>query len=163
MQDERVQVDVARPSHGARLGIDVDGLEECASVLDRDEDPAAGEGRPDVDVVHRPVAEADAHPVLVERLNKQPRVDDRLHLMLWELAERHGETQGDDGQLDVPLTHAVLAELVAAQRPSVSTALGSLESRGPLVRRAGAGWQMRRPRDAEGDGRESGEDRLPGR
>ena len=87
--------------------------------------------------------------------------------MLWELAERHGETQGDDGQLDVPLTHAVLAELVAAQRPSVSTALGSLESRGLPVRGAGAGWQVRPPRDVEGDGRagdrDSGEERLTGR
>ena len=103
------------------------------------------------------------HMAIVQR----PRVDDRLHLVLWELAERHGETQGDDGQLNLPLTHAVLAELVAAQRPSVSTALGSLESRGLLVRGAGAGWQVRRPRDVEGDGRagdrDSGEDRLTGR
>ncbi len=41
--------------------------------------------------------------------------------------------------LEVPLTHALLAELVAARRPSVTTALGDLRDAGRIERR-GQAW-----------------------
>ncbi|HSC02766.1 MAG TPA: Crp/Fnr family transcriptional regulator [Solirubrobacteraceae bacterium] len=71
----------------------------------------------------------------------QPRVEDRLLLLLWHLASRWGRVGRDEVLLDLRLTHAVLAELVAARRPSVSQALSGLASRG-IVRRAGRGWAL---------------------
>jgi CRP/FNR family cyclic AMP-dependent transcriptional regulator len=83
----------------------------------------------------------------------QPRIEDRLLLLLWHLAGRWGRVGKDEVLLDLRLTHAVLGELVAARRPSVSQALSSLAAR-RLVRRAGRGWAL--TRDAGGDARERG-------
>lgn len=71
----------------------------------------------------------------------QPRVEVRLQMLFWLLADRWG-TRGPDGvRLPVPLTHAVLGELVAARRQTVSKALGELAQRG-LLRRRGEGWLL---------------------
>jgi CRP-like cAMP-binding protein len=43
--------------------------------------------------------------------------------------------------LDLPLTHEVLSYLVAARRPSVSSALTKLAEQG-RVRRNGRGWVL---------------------
>ncbi|MGH2833935.1 MAG: helix-turn-helix domain-containing protein [Solirubrobacteraceae bacterium] len=56
----------------------------------------------------------------------QPRVDVRLHMLFWELADRWGTVHGEFVRLPIRLTHAVLAELVAAQRSTVTTALNEL-------------------------------------
>jgi len=61
---------------------------------------------------------------------KQPRVEDRLHMLFWHLAGRWGRVRSDATVLPVRLTHAVLAQLVAARRPTVSTALSELARRG---------------------------------
>src|SRR5436309_6150788 len=50
----------------------------------------------------------------------QPRVDVRLHMLMWELAARWGHVSTDGVRLPVRLTHATLAELVAARRPTVT-------------------------------------------
>lgn len=76
-------------------------------------------------------------------LSAMPRLDARLLALLWHLADRWG-TVGPDGTL-VPLrlTHATLAQLVGAQRPSVTSALTSLEQRGLLSRMPhGGGWLL---------------------
>jgi hypothetical protein len=49
---------------------------------------------------------------------------------------------GDPRQQLPPLTHATLAELVAARRPSVTTAVTRLHERGVLTRESG-GWRLR--------------------
>jgi CRP/FNR family cyclic AMP-dependent transcriptional regulator len=64
-----------------------------------------------------------------------PRLDQRLRLLMWELADRYGTVHADGVHLRLPLTHEVLAELAAARRPSVSSALGRLARRGDLERR----------------------------
>jgi CRP/FNR family transcriptional regulator, cyclic AMP receptor protein len=56
----------------------------------------------------------------------QPRIDIRVHMLLWELAVRWGHVSRDGVRLPVRLTHATLAELVAARRPTVTKALGEL-------------------------------------
>jgi CRP/FNR family transcriptional regulator, cyclic AMP receptor protein len=63
----------------------------------------------------------------------------RLHALMWTLAERWGEVR--DGGILVPLdlSHSDLAGLVAARRPSVTTALAELEREGALERTA-KGW-----------------------
>jgi CRP/FNR family transcriptional regulator, cyclic AMP receptor protein len=66
-----------------------------------------------------------------------PRLDERLRLLLWEFADRYGTVHADGVHLHLPLTHEVLAELAAARRPSVSTALGRLTRSGQIERRDG--------------------------
>jgi CRP/FNR family transcriptional regulator, cyclic AMP receptor protein len=71
----------------------------------------------------------------------QPRVDVRLHMLLWHLAGRWGRVRPDATVLPLRLTHAVLAQLVAARRPTVSSALSDLARRGLVVNR-GDQWLL---------------------
>jgi CRP/FNR family transcriptional regulator, cyclic AMP receptor protein len=71
----------------------------------------------------------------------QARVDVRLHMQLWHLAHRWGYVRADGTVLPLRLTHAVLAELVAARRPTVTAALSQLANRG-LVSPIGEGWLL---------------------
>jgi CRP/FNR family cyclic AMP-dependent transcriptional regulator len=73
---------------------------------------------------------------------QQPRVDVRLYLLFWHLAERWGRMRSDGVLLRLRLTHVLLADLVAARRPSVTLALSRLASAG-LVWPAGGGWLLR--------------------
>jgi hypothetical protein len=63
----------------------------------------------------------------------QARVDVRLHMLLWHLAARWGRVRSDGTVLPLRLTHSLLADLVAARRPTVTSALSELSRRG-LVR-----------------------------
>lgn len=71
----------------------------------------------------------------------QPRVDTRLHLLMWHLAGRWGKVRRDGVVLPLKLTHALLADLVAARRPTVTSALSDLTRRG-LVRQTDEGWVL---------------------
>jgi CRP-like cAMP-binding protein len=62
----------------------------------------------------------------------QPKVEVRLHMLLWHLADRWGIVRADGALLALPITHAMLADMVAASRPTVSAALRSLEQSGAL-------------------------------
>jgi hypothetical protein len=73
---------------------------------------------------------------------QQPRVDRRLHWLFWDLADRWGRTGSDGVRVELPLTHSLLGELVAARRPSVTTALSSLAAAG-LVERDDRSWVLR--------------------
>jgi hypothetical protein len=70
-----------------------------------------------------------------------PRVDVRVHMVLWHLAARWGRVTDRGMSLPLRLTHAVLADLTAAQRQSVSKALSELAKRG-LVESVGDGWML---------------------
>ena len=72
---------------------------------------------------------------------QQPRLDDRLWMLFWELADRYGRVHADGVHVDLPLTHEVLSHLAAARRPSVSSALTKLAEQGRL-RRNGRGWVL---------------------
>ncbi len=69
------------------------------------------------------------------------RVDARLHMLLWHLATRWGRVRSDGTVIPIRLTHTVLAELVAARRPTVTSALSDLARRG-LVRCTDDGWLL---------------------
>jgi hypothetical protein len=73
---------------------------------------------------------------------QQARLDARLHLLLWELADRYGRVYPDGVHLDVPLTHELLSDIVAARRPSVTSALVRLAGCG-LTERTDRGWLLR--------------------
>jgi CRP-like cAMP-binding protein len=66
------------------------------------------------------------------------RVDVRLLVILWHYADRWGRMTKEGAVLSMPLTHSVLASIVGARRPSVTTALGRLQEDG-LIERAGDG------------------------
>jgi CRP/FNR family transcriptional regulator, cyclic AMP receptor protein len=68
------------------------------------------------------------------------RVDARLELLFWGLADRWGRVGPDGVVLELPLTHQVLGRLVGAQRPSVTTALSDLARRGIVERRDDGAW-----------------------
>jgi CRP/FNR family cyclic AMP-dependent transcriptional regulator len=63
-----------------------------------------------------------------------PRIDRRLLLLLWHLADRWGRVTPEGIRIPLRLTHTLLADLVAARRPSVTTALIQLEHEGHLAR-----------------------------
>ena len=71
----------------------------------------------------------------------QPRIEMRLHMLFWHLADRWGRTGPDGVALNLSLTHALLGDLVAARRPTVSTALAALATAGKVSRVSG-GWQL---------------------
>ena len=70
------------------------------------------------------------------------RIDERLLLTLWGLAERLGKVTPEGVLVPVPLNHTMLAGLVGAHRPSVSHALSDLTERGALERVEGGGWLL---------------------
>ncbi|HEV2769172.1 MAG TPA: Crp/Fnr family transcriptional regulator [Solirubrobacteraceae bacterium] len=70
-----------------------------------------------------------------------PRLDDRLLVLFWHLAERWGRVGPGGVLVPLRLTHRTLADLVGARRPSVTAALGDLSRRG-LITRAGDGWVL---------------------
>jgi CRP/FNR family transcriptional regulator, cyclic AMP receptor protein len=71
----------------------------------------------------------------------QARVDIRLHMLLWHLASRWGRVRTDATVLPLRLTHTVLADLVAARRPTVTSALSRLGRLG-LVHFDGEVWVL---------------------
>ena len=82
---------------------------------------------------HLAVALAIAH---------HPRVEDRLLLTLWHLAERWGRVTPDGIVVNLPLGHQRLADIVGAHRPSVTTAMGALAKAGRVSRRDGGDWVL---------------------
>jgi CRP/FNR family transcriptional regulator, cyclic AMP receptor protein len=72
-------------------------------------------------------------------LSHYPRLDDRLHMLLWQLADRFGKVHPDGVHVELPLTHELLAHLVGARRPAVSAALSRLAKQ-RSVTRTGSLW-----------------------
>jgi CRP/FNR family cyclic AMP-dependent transcriptional regulator len=79
--------------------------------------------------------------VIAMSITQQPRLEQRLWMLFWELADRYGRVHADGVHLDLPLTHEVLSHLAGARRPSVSGALTRLASTGRL-RRSGRHWVL---------------------
>jgi CRP/FNR family transcriptional regulator, cyclic AMP receptor protein len=67
-------------------------------------------------------------------------VDIRLLVLFWHIAERWGDHDeggaGDGCVVPVHLTHQLLASLISAQRPTVTSALANLTERGLISRSA---------------------------
>jgi CRP-like cAMP-binding protein len=77
-----------------------------------------------------------------------PRVDTRLHMLFWHLAGRWGRVTPEGTVLPLPVTHALLAEMIASRRPSVTKALAQLDEQGQVTRH-GTGWLLRGPAPGE--------------
>ena len=68
-------------------------------------------------------------------------IEERLMLLFALLGERWGKATAAGVLVAMPLTHQVLATLVGARRPSVSTALRGLSAAG-LLQRTTEGWLL---------------------
>mgnify|MGYP001232399102 CR=1 FL=1 len=87
-------------------------------------------------------AEGRAQLLSLQRaLTQIPRVETRVIALLWRLAERWGVVSAEGVQLALPLTHATIAKLVSARRPSVTTALGKLADDG-LIEKVPEGYRL---------------------
>ena len=69
------------------------------------------------------------------------RLDVRVWLLLWRLADRFGQVHLDGVHLELPLTRQQLGQLAGARRPSLSAALARLTRRG-LLRQYGRAWVL---------------------
>ena len=70
-------------------------------------------------------------------------LDERLLTALWQLAETWGETKADGVHLSIRLPHRLLAELMGARRPSITTALAELKRTDRLDCAADGCWILR--------------------
>jgi len=94
-----------------------------------------------VELFNRGIRRAHALAVSLAIAHHQ-RVDDRLLLTLWHLAERWGRVHTEGVVVPLPLSHQRLADLVGAQRPSVTTAMGDLTRAGTISRRDNGDWVL---------------------
>jgi hypothetical protein len=67
-------------------------------------------------------------------------IEERLLIMLWHLAERWGEPGADGIRISIPIPHRLLAEMVGARRPSITSALADLQEAGRLASGPDGGW-----------------------
>jgi len=94
----------------------------------------------------------DVHRALAQL----PRVEDRIHALLWLLAERWGHVTPQGVTLRLPLTHELIGQLVGAKRPTVSLALKELEERGTIHRRDDGSWLLQQAWTFEPAGERAG-------
>ena len=79
--------------------------------------------------------------VITMAISQQPRLDVRLWMLFWELADRYGKVKPDGVHVELPLTHELLSHLAGARRPSVSASLTRLAASGRLFR-SGRDWVL---------------------
>ena len=75
-------------------------------------------------------------------LARLPRVDSRLLVLFWHLADRFGRVDESGVVVPLCLSHETLAELVFAQRQSVTRSLHVLAARGMVERRRSGTWVL---------------------
>lgn len=113
-----------------------------AAVLDRRFAEAAGRWPELVaDLVRRAVERSEGL-VLRLAIAQLGRVDVRLLVLLWHLADRWGHVERDGVVVPLRLTHQLLARMAGAQRPSVTLALGELRERELVERRPDRTWML---------------------
>ncbi len=81
----------------------------------------------------RRISDVDA----LRAIAAQPRLELRIVLLLWHLAARWGRVEPAGIRVSLPLTHRLLGQLVAAERPSISHALARLAHAGLVTGAAG--------------------------
>jgi CRP-like cAMP-binding protein len=69
-------------------------------------------------------------------------VEMRLLVILWYYADRWGRVTPGGVLLPLRMTHSLLARIVGARRPSVSTAVGRLQERGLVLRTDNGQWLL---------------------
>jgi CRP/FNR family transcriptional regulator, cyclic AMP receptor protein len=70
-----------------------------------------------------------------------PRIDRRVLMLMWHLADRWGRVTPEGIRIPLRLTHQLIADLVASRRPSVTSALQQLAHEG-LISKLGEAWLL---------------------
>jgi CRP/FNR family transcriptional regulator, cyclic AMP receptor protein len=70
-------------------------------------------------------------------------IEERLLVILWHFADRWGRVTSEGVMVPLRVTHKMLAGVVGAQRPSVTTALSALRQDGRAERRPDGTWLLR--------------------
>lgn len=84
-----------------------------------------------------------ARSLAIQLTIRQATVDERVLLMLWHLADRWGRVRADGTLVHIPrLTQGMLARLVGASRPTVSTIVGQLRDQGAIERHPEGYWLL---------------------
>jgi CRP/FNR family transcriptional regulator, cyclic AMP receptor protein len=143
------QGDVIRPwqedvgGHFASLAPAWEVLEPAeVAVLDRRFAVVAGRWPEILDVLMGRSIQRSRNLTFHMALSHLTRVDVRLLALFWHLADRWGRVGPDGIVVPLRLPHRMLARLVGAQRPSVTTALGTLSDSGRLTRRTDGSWLL---------------------
>jgi CRP-like cAMP-binding protein len=84
-------------------------------------------------------SEALATQLAIARI---PRLDVRLHCLLWQLADRFGRRVRDGVRIPLRLTHELLSDLAVANRQAVTRALKRLTADG-LIETVDGAWILR--------------------
>jgi CRP/FNR family transcriptional regulator, cyclic AMP receptor protein len=79
---------------------------------------------------------------VMQAISQLNGVDRRLLTLFWHLAERWGRVTREGVAVSAPVPHRIVAQLVGARRPTVSTALSRLAERGELIRRPDGTWLL---------------------
>ncbi len=79
---------------------------------------------------------------ITQAISQLNGVDRRILALFWYLAERWGRVVPRGVAVTMPVPHRLIAQLVGARRPTVSTALGQLAERGELVRIEDQSWLL---------------------
>lgn len=87
----------------------------------------------------RRAAQQVRHTLLQQAISQLPRVEDRLLALLWSIADRQGVVRGDGIWIHLPVTHATLAQMIGARRPTVSIGLRALSDQG-FITSTENGW-----------------------
>jgi CRP/FNR family transcriptional regulator, cyclic AMP receptor protein len=93
-------------------------------------------------VVHERLAEQLDVATVRAAIVGLPRVEERVLALFWQLADRWGVVRPEGVVVQLPLTHALIGQLVGAQRPTVSLALQSLADDGLLLRGDIGAWTL---------------------
>jgi CRP-like cAMP-binding protein len=126
------------------------------AVLDRRFATVASRWPALLDVIMRRSVMRSRAAGFLRAVTHMTRVDDRLLVLMWFLAERWGRVRPEGVVVPLKLTHQLLAALVGAKRPSVTTALGELTSAGLVERRDDGSWLLHgEPPEAPGRRRDS--------
>ena len=79
---------------------------------------------------------------LTQAISQLNGVERRVLTLFWHLAERWGRVGTGGVVMPLALPHRVIAHLVGARRPTVSTALGRLRESGAIERRTDGSWVL---------------------
>jgi CRP-like cAMP-binding protein len=84
-------------------------------------------------------AQSSRQAMLQQAISQFPRVEDRLLALFWTVADRQGTVRPDGVFVSLPVPHRTLANMIGAQRPTVTLGLARLAEQGRL-RNVEDGW-----------------------
>jgi CRP/FNR family transcriptional regulator, cyclic AMP receptor protein len=113
------------------------------AVLDHRFAAVAGRWPSMMDVIFSRLVQRSRSLALQLAITHLTRVDVRLLVALWFMAERWGHVTSDGVVVPIRVTHKMLADMVGARRPSVTSALAHLAPDGLAARRSDGAWLLR--------------------